>query len=198
MASIVKRKRKKGDVYLIQVKVFDPKTNSYKAVSKTIEPDPTLTQRQLERYLDDEAQKFETEAQQVNNSSRGIVTDYNITFKEYSQRWLEKVDREFSRSYYHSAIKILEEVNQVIGKYKLREITPSILQQYFDYLDSRKHKIIYVTIQPNAREVLKKHGYGIRYIHDKLHLQTTSLIQLYEGKTAGVKWATAFSKNLNI
>ncbi len=138
MATVRKRERKKGTVYAIQVKVFDVKTNSYKTVVKTVEPDPTLKPKQLERFLEDEAQKFEEETKRINTSSSGVISDYNITFREYSMRWLEKVQREFSRSYYHNASVILTEVNQVIGKYKLREISPSILQQYFDYLDSRK------------------------------------------------------------
>ena len=198
MATIRKRERKKGTVYAIQVKVFDAKTNSYKTVVKTVEPDPSLTKKQLERYLDDEAKKFEEEAHQINTSSSGLITDYNISFKDYSMKWLEKVGREYSISYYHQAEVALKEINQVIGKYKLREINPSILQQYFDHLDARKRIIEYVTIQPNARDVLKKYNLSIRYIQDTLGFQTTSLIQLYEGKTAGLKWSTQFAKNLKI
>lgn len=198
MATIRKRERKKGTVYAIQVKVFDVKTNSYKTVVKTVEPDPSLKPKQLERFLEDEAQKFEEETKKINTSSSGVISDYNITFREYSMRWLEKVQREFSRSYYHNASVILTEVNQVIGKYKLREISPSILQQYFDYLDSRKRTRTYVTIQPNARDVLKKYNLGIRKIRREYDIQTTSLVQLYEGRTAGVKWATEFAKELGI
>lgn len=55
MATIRKRERKKGTVYAIQVKVFDVKTNSYKTVVKTVEPDPSLKPKQLERFLEDEA-----------------------------------------------------------------------------------------------------------------------------------------------
>ena len=183
MATVRKRERKKGTVYAIQVKVFDVKTNSYKTVVKTVEPDPTLKPKQLERFLEDEAKKFEEETKKITTSSSGVISDYNITFREYSMKWLEKVQREFSRSYYHNATVILSEVNQVIGKYKLREISPSILQQYFDYLDSRKRTRTYVTIKPNAREVLKKYDLGIRKIRREYDVQTTSLVQLYEGKT---------------
>ena len=198
MATVRKRERKKGTVYAIQVKVFDVKTNSYKTVVKTVEPDPTLKPKQLERFLEDEANKFEEETRKITNSSSGMISDYNITFKEYSMKWLLKVEREFSHCYYRMASEALVEINQVIGKYKLREISPSILQQYFDYLDTRKRTRIYVTIQPNAKEVLKKYNLGIRKIRREYDVQTTSLVQLYEGKTAGVKWATEFAKELGI
>ena len=135
MATVRKRERKKGTVYAIQVKVFDVKTNSYKTVVKTVEPDPALKPKQLERFLEDEAQKFEEETKKITNSSSGMISDYNITFREYSMKWLEKVEREFSHCYYYMASEALVEINQVIGKYKLREISPSILQQYFDKLE---------------------------------------------------------------
>jgi integrase len=198
MATIRKRERKKGTVYAIQVKVFDVKTNSYKTVVKTVEPDPSLKPKQLERFLEDEAEKFEEETKKITTSSSGVISDYNITFREYSMKWLEKVEREFSHCYYYMASEALVNINQVIGKYKLREISPSILQQYFDHLDSMKRTRVYVTIQPNAREVLKKYNLGIRKIRREYDVQTTSLVQLYEGKTAGVKWATEFAKALNI
>ncbi len=198
MATVRKRERKKGTVYAIQVKVFDVKTNSYKTVVKTVEPDPTLKPKQLERFLEDEAQKFEEETKKITNSSSGVISDYNITFREYSMKWLDKVEREFSHCYFHMASEALVNINQVIGKYKLREISPSILQQYFDHLDSMKRTRVYVTIQPNARDVLKKYNLGIRKIRREYNLQTTSLVQLYEGKTAGVKWATEFAKELGI
>ena len=198
MATIRKQSRKKGTVYVLQVRSFDQGMGKYKFITKTWEPEPNMTERQADRQAEIEAEKFEEETKAINASSKSSIADYNITFKDYSARWLEKVGREYSKSYYHQADMALKQINQVIGKYKLREINPSILQQYFDHLDSRKRIYEYVTIQPNAKEVLKKYGYGIRYIRDTLGYQTTSLIQLYEGKKAGIKWSTEFAKNLKI
>lgn len=111
MATIRKRQLKNGVVYDIQVKVKD--LNLQKTVIKTTTWKPTekLSPKQEALEVNLFAQKFETEIKQLYSGHLGEVIDYNITFSAYGQKWLERVHREFSPSYYEMSTRALKTAN---------------------------------------------------------------------------------------
>lgn len=198
MATVRKQYRKKGYVYVLQIKVKEKWTGKIKYATKTWVPDYSLSKRKIEKQLKIEVLKFENDVRRIKKESAYSIGGYNISFKDFSYIWLNNIKTRCSKNYYYQSIKFLEKINISLGNYKIRDITPYIIQQYYDYLDNTKRIRKYVSLKSNAKDVLKNKGYGIRYINDVIGIQTTSYIKLAEGKTVGMKWSTKFANELNI
>jgi len=114
-----------------------------------------MTERQQERECVIFANKFENEIKNLYANSMNEVVDYNITFAECSQKWLERIKRDHSLRYYEMNITTVNWANEYLGQLKMRNITPLIIQEFFDKLDTLKRTITVVKIKPAIRDVMK-------------------------------------------
>lgn len=77
-------------------------------------------------------------------SAHGATTasdTMNIMFREFAAQWLDRVKRDCSLTYYVKGRECIALANEYIGGYKLREITPAVIQNFYDKLDAMKKKI---------------------------------------------------------
>lgn len=91
-------------------------------------PDPTRTEKQQERDLQQFARKFEEEVKS------GIAQDgRRITFKVFAERWLaEYAATNLQPSTFTKYTQELEsKINPAIGHYKLSDLKPGILNSFF-------------------------------------------------------------------
>lgn len=63
-------------------------------------------------------------------------------------------------SYYVNCESAIELTNKHIGGYKLKELTPNTIQQYYDKLDRMKKIVTVVTAKPTLREKMNQTGIG--------------------------------------
>ena len=140
MAYIRKIKGKDGDVYSIEVKVFNKGDGQYHSKSMRWKPEPGMTPKQAEKQAIIVGYEFEQKIANDIDAVNGLdKVDY--TFREYSEKWLERIKRDFSLNYYDRSKRVLKNINKSIGGYKLKEISPSILQNYFDKLNESKRRV---------------------------------------------------------
>lgn len=198
MATIRKRQLKNGVVYDIQVKVKD--LNLQKTVIKTTTWKPTekLSPKQEALEVNLFAQKFETEIKQLYSGHLGEVIDYNITFSAYGQKWLERVHREFSPSYYEMSTRALKTANHYIGGYKMKEITPIILQDFFDTIDRLKKKTLTVKANSRLREVMNEKNIHYKDFRYKYKINSGSLSYALAGKTISRAYADSMARILGV
>ena len=159
MATIRKRQLKNGgNAYTVQVKFKDKGSGKTILETTTWRPDGKMTAKQEERAVQTFAEEFERKIKATVNGATATVDTPNITFREFAAQWLEKIKRDCSLSYYVNARDSISLANEYIGGYKLRELTPAIIQNFYDKLDAMKKKILKVFPKPEFRSVLEEHG----------------------------------------
>lgn len=159
MATIRKRQLKNGgNAYTVQVKFKDKGSGKTILETTTWRPDGKMTAKQEERAVQTFAEEFERKIKATANGATATVDTPNITFREFAAQWLEKIKRDCSLSYYVKARDSISLANEYIGGYKLRELTPAIIQNFYDKLDAMKKKILKVFPKPEFRSVLEEHG----------------------------------------
>ncbi len=198
MAYIRKINNKDGSlVYSIEVKYMDKTDGQYHTKSMRWKPDKELTPKQAEKQATIVAYEFEEKI--INNIDPNKKLDkIDYTFREYSEKWLERIKRDFSLSYYDRSKRVLKIINNALGDYKLTEITPSMIQNYLDEIASSKRRVVTIVGKPDCKKIIESYGYSFRELKDKKGVQTTSLVYLYNGRTVGEKWSENFAKALNI
>lgn len=103
-----------------------------------------------------------------------------------------------SITYYENSIDLLKEINQEIGGYKVRELTPAIIQSYFNKLDSRTRKKIQVFPKSNFKETLKKYGYTFTILRNHYNIQSCTLSHALNGRKVSKKWSVGICQILDI
>lgn len=150
----------------------------------------------MERQAAVEANNFENEIK--SKISKGLVEDDSLTFYQFaSSRWLEKIKHEASVNYYQKAKNTIEFVKLHLN-YKLIDITPNIIQTFYNYLDSRKKKVITIKPKANIREVLSCYGYNYHNLRYELGIQNSTLCTALKGDNVSEKWANRLADKTNI
>ena len=125
MASI----RKRGKSYLIVVCTgYDYLGNRKKPAQKTVHPPENLTEKQAEKWLNEQAVLFEREVKHEQ-----IPPDSNITLYKYYTMWQTEIGPK--RMELSSFKRIEQDMKLIIpelGQYKLKEINAEILQGFYE------------------------------------------------------------------
>lgn len=160
MASISKRPSKSGMTYRIQVKIKDKGSGEIKVHSTTWKPPVGLTPKQMEREVVIFASEYENAIKALETASGEPTQSAETTFSEYALWWLKRRKNEVAASYFVNCESTIELTNKHIGGYKLKELTPNIIQQYYDKLDRMEKTVTVVTAKPALRERMNQTGIG--------------------------------------
>ena len=132
MATIRQRKLKNGLlVFDIQVKATDKNTGQQVTKTTTWRQQEGMSEKKAQKEVVLFADQYERE---ILNTLSGFSAGYDptsITFREVGELWIEKVKREDALSYLVKVEDHLKYINANIGGYKLRELTPGIIQNFF-------------------------------------------------------------------
>lgn len=199
MATIRKRQLKDGsNAYTIQVK-FKNKGNGKTVLETTTwRPTTTLTAKQEERAVQTFADGFERQIRETVSGATATLNNPNITFKDFAADWLEKTKRDCSLTYYVKAKDCIAVANDYIGNYKLREITPAIIQSFYDKLDAMKKRTSRVIPKPEFRSVLANAGYNYMKLRYELNVQSCTLANAFAGKPVSKNWSSDFAERVGI
>ena len=158
MATISKRMTKSGVTYRIQVKVMDKGSGVQKTHSTTWKPLPGMTQRQIDREVAKFADEYERDIKTVAESPHAEGVSPDITLGEYAWWWIERRKEELSASYYVNCKSAITEIEAHIGRYKMREISPVIIQRFYDQLDKKERTVVTVIAKPTLPEAMKENN----------------------------------------
>ena len=128
MANITKRTSKSGELsYLIRV-FIDEKANGRQTVkSMTFKPGIGLTQKQIEKKLNETVVLFEQKVRQ------GLIAyDGSIKFKEYADIWLDNA--QIAPKTKETYGFLLVRINQAIGHIKLQNVQAYHLEAFYKNL----------------------------------------------------------------
>lgn len=199
MATIRKRQLKNGgNAYTVQVKFKDKGSGKTILETTTWRPDGKMSAKQEERSVQIYAEEFERQIKATVNGATATVDTPNITFREFAAQWLEKIKRDCSLNYYVKACDSITLANEYIGGYKLREITPAIIQNFYDKLDAMKKKTSKVFPKPEFRSVLEKHGFNYMKLRYEINIQSCTLANAFAGKAVSKNWSSDFAERTDI
>lgn len=127
MASI----RKRGGSYLIVVSMgYDHTGKRLKSQQKTVKPPAGLTNRQTEKWLNEQATLFEMECK-----STAPVVDKKTTLAQYTAFWLEEIAPDkLAKSTLIREKQDIDRFLPELGHYKLTELRPEIFRKYYSKL----------------------------------------------------------------
>jgi|GEM_PF-2952013 len=166
MAAIIRRETQGGYSYKFQVKIKNTLTGEFITKSQNWAVPKGMSEKQAEREAVIRAAKYEEETRAVYNNFNpaGTLTP-DSTFQEAKEAYLKKQERltqmvppKLSLNHYENLIDYLA-VCTPIDKYKLDKFTPAIVQNFFDYVDSRKYTKRTVRSKPEElRAMMKTRG----------------------------------------
>ena len=189
MASIPKKPRIKKDgteVYDIQVFVKDSKQ---KIFYKTYTREKGITENENKRRLNAFASNFENEVRNkiAEQKQTFLRNKQEITFKEFSLKWLRRSEQKDSKTSVVRNTKIVEDLNVLIGNLKMKEIQPLDIQEILDYLNSKKIIKETAVLKKSLDEIIKYTNV------DKLcrenNISTYTVFYAKKGKT--IQWINA-------
>lgn len=129
--------------------------NKFKSITQTWKVPKNLTQKEIER----ERKKFELQfLSDCDKKVKGVyVSDENVPFNDFADKWLEEVKlRDESYGSYSSAKGHLKIIKQWFGKYLLRNITPNIVQDFYNFICSRTYSKSVVIVKNSINELIEK------------------------------------------
>lgn len=195
------RTNKNGDI--ISYRFFysgkDPYTGQPKQYTHTWKVPKGLPNKQVELERKKAEIEFIKECEKKSNGT--FVQETNITFREFSQQWLDRIltQNEEGYSYYVRAEYSLKIINEFFGNCLLRQINPTMVQRFYDYLCDRTYTKEVVTVKKSILELvepkeLNKTKLAADCGLDRLTLRIASTV----GKQISKTTAQTLSKHFNV
>jgi len=199
MATIRKRESKDGTIkYRIDVKYFDDKENKIRCKSITFYPPKGIPNHKSYVLAQQEAERFEKSIFSIINSNHpSTVDDLNIIFKDFALDWLNNSKIEKGITYYEEKKGKVEYLINEIGKYRVKDLTPAIIQDMFNRIDSRKKEVARVKAKDKINEILLKHGWNYKKLMDA-NVGESTYMSAIRGNNVSEKWAIKFSSIVKI
>lgn len=149
------RLNKSGEIisYRFMYSGKDPNTNQHKLYTKTWKVPKGLSVKAIEK----ERKEFEIEfIKESEKKSNGIfVSETNLTFNEFADDWLERIRlKEDAYGSYSSAKNHLRILKEWFGNYLLKNISPILVQRFYDYICSRTYEKTCVTVKQSIKELI--------------------------------------------
>ena len=183
--------------YRIQVKIKDKGSGKIKVHSTTWKPPIGLTPKQMEREVVIFASEYKNAIKALETASGEPTQSAETTFSDYALWWLKRRKNEVAASYFVNCESTIELTNKHIGGYKLKKLTPNIIQQYYDKLEDRMEKTVtVVTAKPALRERMNQTGIGYMKLRYEKNFSSCSLSNALAGKQISYKYAKRLAETL--
>lgn len=203
------RKNKNGEI--ISYRFFysgkDPLTGKPKQYTKTWKVPKSLSHKQAEL----ERRKAEVEfINECEKKSIGIyVQENNITFGEFSKQWLASIltRNEEAYSYYARSEYALKILNEHFGNFLLKQISPSMVNNFYNFLCKRTYIKEIVTVKKSINELITENNIikckladdcGIDRLTLRLASKVGNQISMATAKTISKHFNVPVSKYFNV
>ena len=134
MASI--HKRGENRYLLVVSRGYDYQGNRLKPAQKTVHPPKGLTEKQTEKWLNEQAVLYEREVKHTPGES----VDRSITLAKYIDVWLEQVaPKKLAASTLVRDKQDIRRILPALGHYKLVELNKDILRAFYDAMRSEQN-----------------------------------------------------------
>ena len=141
-------------------------------------------------FIQECEEEFKINSQNLNN---------NITLAGFIDVYLESLKNTKSISHYAGSLFLSKIVKDKIGKYKLKELTPIIIQDFYDYIASLKMEKTHIFPRKNFEELLSKYNYKSKKFSKEINsAHFRNLAKAKAGQEVSIIWAKEFAEYLKI
>lgn len=198
MPTIRKRKTKKCVVYDIQVKIKEFATQKYIYKTTTWRLEEPMNAKSEKLACIKFAEQFEKTVKNLYSASKIQALNYNIKVADYSKIWLEHIHKDFSLSYYEMCIKSVNWICRYLGGYRVTEVTPYIIQSFYNELDIATYTNTLVQAKPSLRNVMSQKNIKYKDFRYTYKLNSASLANALKGKNISLEYAQKMADILGV
>lgn len=198
MPTIRKRKTKKGIIYDIQIKIKEFATKKYIYKTTTWRPVEKMDAKQKEKACAIFAEQFEKKMISLHAVSLMHPVKHNIKVADYAKLWLERIRKDYSLNYYEMSIKSVEWICSYLGRYKVTDVTPNIIQSFYDELDNATYTTTTVHAKPELRKVMNEKNIKYKDFLNTYKLNSGSLAHALIGKNISLEYAQKMADILGV
>ncbi|MDE7182505.1 MAG: site-specific integrase [Clostridia bacterium] len=198
MPTIRKRRTKKGIVYDIQVKIKEFATQKYIYKTTIWRPVEEMDAKQEEKACALFAAIFEKKMISLYAVSKIQTVNHNIKVTEYAKLWLERIRKDYSLNYYEMSIRSVEWICRYLGRYKVTDVTPNIIQSFYDELDNATYTTTTAHVKPALRKVMNEKNIQDKDFRYTYKLNSSSLANALKGKNISLEYAHKMADILGI
>lgn len=195
MARIVRSEKKDVIAFYIKTNLVDENTGKTIRKQMTWTAPKDMSEAEAKKKVLDVAADFERELRE--NCFLGIA-DNEYTVEQYSKIYLEYMKKSFSPSNYLTGVQVFEYINSKIGNVKLKNLTPTFIQSYFDDVDADKKTQISYEPCKGYKELLDSMGFTYTYLRRQLKIQHSTLTRSYKGGLVPKEWADILCERTKI
>ncbi len=195
MAKIDKRTGKGGVSYRIRVFNGYKSDGSQGVTSMTYKPSPGMTEKQLEKTLNETAVLFEKRVKD------GFILDGNIKFSEFAKKWVtEYAAKQLAPKTLERYKSLLVKINAAIGNIRLDKLQPHHLQEFYNNLGEdgiNDGSVFYVPTIDIGKMILEKKIKKVT-IFRATGIATNTILSVCNGNKVRKQTAEALCKYLKI
>lgn len=177
--------RKRGDTYQIHVSCGYDVTGKHIEKSTTWKPKEGMTQKQIDKELNRQAVMFEERVM------TGQFLDGNITFAEFTERWLKDyAEKQLKAKTIKGYTDLLPRIITAIGHIRLCRLQPHHLMEFYNNLGEKgirldtKYKPC-----PDFKDKLTTAGYTQKSLAEAANVSVTTIRACYEGRNVSKRTA---------
>ncbi len=178
----------------------DPNNGKHKNYTKTWKIPKYLNgKKEIEKELKKVEIAFEEEVEKISQGIRAI--EQNKMFKDYAESFLqEKIDQKPDSYTYHKRIKDnLDIIIPYFEKFSIKNISPSIIQNFYNYISSRQKESQVIKVKQSINELLEEKGLSKSKLADDTGLNRLTIrIASKVGQTINKSTAEAISNYFNV
>lgn len=193
MATIIRRDGKKGISYKVQVAIKDVGLGKMVTKSTTWKPQKGMTEKEIEIACTVFAESFEKKVIGSFKTAEDDKGNVNIIFRDLAKKWLERATKMYGYSYEGNASQALEKVLPMIGGYKVKDISASIVQSVYNRIDGLKKKVEIIYPKKHIKDILARQGITFGWLRRETELNDASISLVFNGKRVGRKFASMFA-----
>jgi integrase len=170
MATITQR----GDAYHIMVSCgYDVKNRQIRRCMNW-RPEPGMTQKQIEKAVNEAAVLFENKVRQ------GQVLDGSITFAEFIDRWMtEYAEKQLAPKTYHRYVSFMQRIIPALGHIRMDKLQPIHLIEFYNQLagDTVRKDKSWVA-RPALIEKYRERNYKSTVFANEAKIGTATLVSI--------------------
>ncbi len=190
MASVLRRENQNGVSYRIQVYVKNAATGRNEVKTVTWRPPVDVSEREAKRLLDKFTVEYEERCRREASIENAINLD--LTLSQYSEMWLEYIKQNRSASYYSSMRYHAGELCKKLGGYKLKALSPIIIQRFADGLKTYKYIVGYA-VDKGFSDIVKERKLKLINICRTTGISDTTLTHAMAGNHINIEKAKLIS-----
>ena len=192
-------KKKEIISYRLMASGKDPNNGNNKVYTKTWKIPKDLSIKEIKKELEHIKSNFIKEVEKLSNGIQ--IKENNIKFVDFANEWLEEIINYNHQSYsfYNRAKQNLKTILPFFQKYTLNNISPMLVQEFYNYICSRTYIKETATVKKSVANIINEQKLNKTKIASdigvaRLTLRLASTI----GQKVNIKTAKAICKYFNI